>query len=151
MDGFHRDNDDLRAHGLLARKGAPETFDVQGFEQVLNEIHAVDGTSYPTFDRSQDATVPGGGRIAAGDRTVLVEGNYLLLNTGHWGKLHRFWDLSVYLDVPLETLEQRLIQRWLDHGHTQSEAETRARGNDLINARLVTDSSAQADLRVTLT
>ncbi len=35
MDGFHLDNALLEARGLLARKGAPETFDARGFLHLM--------------------------------------------------------------------------------------------------------------------
>lgn len=148
MDGFHRDNSDLERSGLLSRKGAPQTFDVAGLLSVLERVQDADGTAYPTFDRSQDCTVPDAGTIAATDETVVVEGNYLLLKQSPWDQLHRFWDFSILLDVPLPVLEDRLIQRWVKHGHSIAEATDRARHNDLVNAETVATSSARPNLKL---
>ena len=40
MDGFHLDNAVLEARNLLPRKGAPETFDAQGFVRLIRAIKA---------------------------------------------------------------------------------------------------------------
>ena len=50
------------------------------------------------------------------------------------------------LDVPMEVLTQRLVQRWLDHDHTPEQARQRASANDLPNAQRVTSNSIRADL-----
>lgn len=146
MDGFHRDNVDLDRHGLLARKGAPETFDVAAFIQLVQSLRSQSNVAFPTFDRLNDRVVIDGGHVKASDQTILVEGNYLLLNRPPWADLAPIWDLSIQLDVPLDMLRNRLVKRWLDHGHTHPEALARAEGNDLANARLLATSSFVADL-----
>ena len=42
MDGYHHDDAVLRARGLLARKGAPETFDVGGLAHMLDRLRRGD-------------------------------------------------------------------------------------------------------------
>ena len=149
MDGFHRDNTDLIAQGLLERKGAPQTFDAVGFCALIAEIARGGQVSYPTFDRSRDQTVPAGGQVAANAQTVIVEGNYLLLADSPWDQLGRFWGLSVMVAPPVAVLEQRLVQRWVDHGMSPQAARMRAMGNDIPNARLVLDRSVDATIRTT--
>ncbi len=146
MDGFHRDNSDLRAHGLLERKGALETFDALGLEGIVKEIRDVPTLYFPTFDRALDYTVPNGGKIREGDKTILVEGNYLLLNIAPWDRLIEFWDFSIMLDVAPKELERRLVERWVAHGHTEKAALARARSNDLPNALFMQEHSVAADL-----
>lgn len=146
MDGFHRDNSDLRAHGLLERKGAPETFDVLGLEGTVKEVRDAQTLYFPTFDRAHDCTVPNGGQIRESDETILVEGNYLLLNIAPWDRLIDFWDFSIMLDVTPKELERRLVDRWLAHGHTEEAALARARSNDLPNALFMRENSVAADL-----
>lgn len=58
MDGFHLDNSVLQERGLLARKGAPETFDAQGFVALLERVLRTPEVRYPTFDRQGDCTRP---------------------------------------------------------------------------------------------
>jgi pantothenate kinase len=146
MDGFHRDNADLEAHGLLARKGAPETFDVAGFERIVRAIRDETTISFPTFDRRLDRAVPNGGHIRASDETIIIEGNYLLLDVLPWARMRGLWDFSIMLDVTPQELERRLVERWLTHGHSQKEAIARVQGNDLPNALYMREHSTQADL-----
>ncbi|QUJ78063.1 hypothetical protein KDD17_14605 [Sulfitobacter albidus] len=145
MDGFHLDNATLRAAGLFAHKGAPNTFDAAGFIALLREVRAGGAVSYPTFDRNADATVPGGGMIDADTRIVLAEGNYLLLDNAPWDRLAPLCDLTVQLHVPRHVLEQRLIDRWLAYGLDPEAARARALGNDMRNVDTVVSTSRPAD------
>ncbi len=54
MDGFHLDNAILDAHGLRARKGAPETFDAEGFINAVRQVKAGKPLFAPAFDRELD-------------------------------------------------------------------------------------------------
>ena len=78
---------------------------------------------------------------------MLTEGNYLLLDEPPWDAVRELVDLTVFIDVPLAELEHRLVQRWLDHGMAPDAARRRAEDNDLVNARLVAERSAAADIR----
>ena len=150
MDGFHRDNDDLSRHDLLLRKGAPETFDVAGFLTIVRSLAKQGEVDFPTFDRGKDCVVEQGGKILATDETILVEGNYLLLDEAPWRDLAKCWDFNVFLDVPLEVLEARLVQRWLDNGYDHDGAVKRAQGNDVPNAKRTVQKSMKADHVVSL-
>ncbi|MBR3372216.1 MAG: uridine kinase [Rhodobacteraceae bacterium] len=147
MDGFHLDNADLQAKGLLERKGAPETFDGAGFVSLVQAVRADQGKiAYPLFDRAQDKTLPGAGTLDTNARIAVFEGNYLLLSTGDWAGLAGLFDMTVLIDVPLPVLRARLVARWLDHGLSQPRAEARADSNDMVNARTVLGQSAEPDL-----
>lgn len=145
MDGFHLHNPILIERGLLSRKGAPETFDATGLLRLVERLGHEDDISYPVFERARDISIAGAGYIGSDCDTVVIEGNYLLLDAPVWVQMKHHWDLSVMLDVPLPVLRDRLIQRWLDHGLSQPEAVARAEQNDLRNARLVVENSTEAD------
>lgn len=145
MDGFHRDNAALEQMGLLHRKGAPETFDAEGFIALVRRLRAPHDVPYPTFDRAQDRTVPEAGVITQDTRIVLIEGNYTLLNTDPWDQLAGAFDLTVALNVPRATLQDRLVQRWLDHGLDLQAAQKRALDNDMRNADFVSAHSFAPD------
>lgn len=68
MDGFHFDNAVLSARGHLQRKGAPFTFDVDGYRTTLERLHAERGSdvAVPLFDREQDFARAGAAIIPAG-------------------------------------------------------------------------------------
>lgn len=146
MDGFHLDDRVLSARGLLARKGAVETFDAEGFA-VLVERLAVPRSEviFPVFDRSREIAVAGAGVVAPDHRIVVVEGNYLLLDTPPWNRLR--YDLRIWLDVPEAELERRLVARWQGFGK-DAHRVTEHLENDLANARFVTRRSGRADLSV---
>ena len=147
MDGFHLDNARLDALGLRAAKGAPETFDAEGFVALVRRLReARQDIRYPLFDRAADRTLPDAGLFRAGTPIAVVEGNYLLLSEDAWGDLAPLFDVTVMIAPPTEVLEKRLIQRWLDYGLPADEARRRAQGNDMTNARRVLDGSEAADL-----
>lgn len=149
MDGFHLDNRLLDADGSRARKGAPHTFDVGGLIRLVAALQSDQAVVYPVFDRSRDIAVAGAGRVPAEVRTVLVEGNYLLLRDAPWSALAPHWALSISLSPPRDVLHARLLQRWLDHGMSHAQAQARALSNDMPNADLILASSANADLTLT--
>ncbi|QFT59221.1 Pantothenate kinase [Sulfitobacter sp. THAF37] len=148
MDGFHLDNAILSDRGLLRRKGAPETFDVAGFVHLVKRLGVEDDVVFPLFDRARDQSIAGAGAIRPDTQTVLVEGNYLMLDQPGWRDLAPLWDLSVRIDVPLDVLRDRLLQRWADHGYSPAEAAEKANGNDLPNAALVLENGLPCDVVV---
>ncbi len=157
MDGYHLDNSVLDERGLRPVKGAPHTFDVLGFRQLLQRLAAPlepagsavsqldDAVIYiPLFDRSMDLARCAASAVGQHHRIVVVEGNYLLLERPVWQDLQHSMDLTVLLNVPLDTLEERLIERWIEHGHSAEAAKERAMENDIPNAQVVVRESAAA-------
>ncbi|MEM9245592.1 MAG: AAA family ATPase [Cyanobacteria bacterium P01_F01_bin.153] len=140
MDGFHLDNAVLSQRGMLARKGAPETFDVAGFRSILDRLRSEAEVAVPEFDRTSDQVIAARSIVRSDQKTVIVEGNYLLLDEPVWRDLEQQWAHAVFLDVPFEKLEERLIQRWLDHGLPPDAARVRALENDIPNARRVVEN-----------
>jgi len=147
MDGFHFDDTILNARGHRPRKGAPFTFDVAGFEVLLKRIRAREpDIAIPVFDRKMELSRAAAAIVDAQARIVLVEGNYLLLNKPPWNRLRELFDFSIFLSVPREELERRLIRRWLDHGFDIAYAKNWIASNDLPNIIEVIENSAAADL-----
>lgn len=147
MDGFHFDNAVLDRRGLRARKGAPETFDFDGFESLLQRLRAGEAeVAVPLFDRAADLARAGAAIVSPATRFVIAEGNYLLLDEQPWTRLAPLFDVTVYLDVAETVLEERLIRRWLDLGHAPDAARERALANDIPNARRVAARRRTADI-----
>jgi len=146
MDGFHLHNQILVDRGLLDRKGAPETFDVQGLLKLVARLHSEAEVFYPTFDRTRDIAIASAGVVGDSVDTVIVEGNYLLYDAPVWCDLRPHWDLAIRLEIATETLRERLIDRWLGYGMSHAQAEARAAGNDLANAALITQFALAADI-----
>lgn len=153
MDGFHYDDAVLRERGTLARKGAPFTFDVGGFAALLQRLrlNAEAEIAVPVFDRDLEIARAGARLIPQTTPLLLVEGNYLLLDTPPWSALRPLFDLTIALHVDAATLERRLIDRWLAQGMSAPQAEAKARGNDLPNAKTVLRDSVAADVTLTQT
>jgi pantothenate kinase len=76
-------------------------------------------------------------------RLVLVEGNYLLLDRDGWNALT--FDTTMMLDVPRETLRQRLMKRWAEHGKSSEEIGQQVDSSDMLNVDLIQTSSRPAD------
>jgi len=147
MDGFHLDNVILDREGWRARKGAPHTFDVGGLNALLGRIKNNESPVYaPDFDRASDLSRNCAIRIEESHKVVLVEGNYLLLNTPHWHDLAKWYSLSISLMIDEAVLRRRLISRWEQHGLSTEDAVARAEENDMPNAKLVLENSNQADI-----
>ncbi|MGE7370576.1 nucleoside triphosphate hydrolase [Neorhizobium sp. NPDC001467] len=150
MDGFHMDDGILREKGLLSRKGAPETFDLRGFLDIVRAVRrADDDVLVPVFDRSREIAIAAARIVARSTRFVLVEGNYLLLDRPPWSALANRFDYSILISPPVAVLEARLMRRWLDLGLPEHAAREKTEGNDLKNGALVREQSRQADCVLT--
>lgn len=148
MDGFHYDDRVLIARGARGRKGAPDTFDAQGFFHLLRRLRVEDEIAIPLFDRDLEISRAGADIVTPEDRLLVVEGNYLLLNEAPWPEAAPLFDLTVWIDVPEAELDRRLLARWAHYGKTPAEARAWIDGNDMPNIRRVTQNSRMADVVV---
>ncbi len=146
QDGFHLDNAVLEERGHLPRKGAAHTFDGAGFVHLIRRLKERVDVAVPVFDRTRDISIAGARIIPADAEVIVVEGNYLLYDDAPWFNLAPLWSLSVRLDVPMEDLRARLIQRWLGHGFSRTAATRRAESNDIPNAASVLEKALPADM-----
>ncbi len=147
MDGYHLDNRLLETRGLLTRKGAPETFDAVGFCTAVKALQSARHESFhPKFDRQMDLAIANAIAVHPNTPIVVVEGNYLLMDSEPWRTLRSVFAVTVFVSPTLEELESRLQQRWIKHGFDPSSALQRATTNDLPNAELVIRESRKADL-----
>ncbi|MBG6142478.1 pantothenate kinase [Labrenzia sp. EL_142] len=145
MDGYHFDDLILNARGWRARKGAPHTFDVAGFAQMLIRLKRNEEAeiAVPVFDRSIEIARNSARIIPRSVRHLVVEGNYLLLDQSPWHELVPLFDTTVFLDVPLDELERRLSERWQDL--SPEDCRKKLAENDLPNAELVSTKSRPAE------
>jgi pantothenate kinase len=146
MDGFHYDDAVLLAHGTRGRKGAPDTFDVQGFLHLLRRLRDEDEVAIPLFDRDLEISRAGADIVARQDRLLVVEGNYLLFTEPPWDAAAPLFDLTVWIDVPEAELDRRLLARWAHFGKTPEAARAWIDSNDMPNIRRVTQGSRAADV-----
>ena len=145
MDGYPFDDAVLNARGQRVRKGAPFTFDVAGFGHMLARLRAndEDEIAVPVFDRALEISRNAARIIPKSVRHLIAEGNYLLLDQRPWSQLRVHYDTAVFLDVPEDTLEARLLERW--QHLTGEELRIKMQENDLPNALLVARESSGWD------
>lgn len=143
MDGYHLDDTVLEARGLLSRKGAPETFDVGGLYAMLQRLrlNEEEEIAVPVFDRTLEIARAGARIISRDVGVLIVEGNYLLLDSKPWSMLKPLFDISVSIRVDENELRRRLMARWRSHGIKEDEIEAKVEANDLPNGRMVLEHS----------
>ena len=149
MDGYHLPQARLVELGRRDRMGAPDTFDVDGFLATLSALRAVDNSGNPVlapgFDRGIEEPVPDAIRILQELSTVVVEGNYLLLESGGWGRVAPMLDATVFVQVDRGIRLDRLIERHERFGKSPADARAWALGPDERNAQLIEATATRAD------
>ena len=152
MDGFHLSNHTLIAWGRRSRKGAWDTFDADGYVQLLRRLRnqEEDIVHAPDFDRDVDESIGSALPIRREVPLIVTEGNYLLSEVGGWPGVAPLLDESWFLEVDQETRLMQLTYRHQLHGMSHEEADTWARTTDQDNAVLITESASRADLVITL-
>lgn len=144
MDGFHYADVELRRRGLLDRKGAPETFDAEGFAALLSRIVAGEEVVAPGFERDLEQPLAGAIHVPAG-APVVTEGNYLLLPEPRWAAVRALLDEVVYVEVPERLRLERLVARHVAFGKSPEAARAWVERVDEPNARLVAATRDRAD------
>jgi pantothenate kinase len=139
LDGFHLSNAQLDRLGLRDRKGAPETFDVDGYVHLLRRLRAErERPVYvPDFDRSLDEPVAAGIVLPPDARLVVTEGNYLADGSPGWGDVRDLLDELWYVDAPAELREERLLKRHVAGGREEAEARAFIEVSERPNAARV--------------
>ncbi|MDH2414917.1 nucleoside/nucleotide kinase family protein [Nocardioides sp. CER19] len=151
MDGFHLADVELTRLGRLDRKGAPDTFDAEGYAALLERLRdARDGeTVYaPAFDRDIEQPVAGAIPVPPDCRLVVTEGNYLLVDEPRWRRARAALDEAWFCDLDDETRRRRLVERHVEFGKTRAQAEAWVAGVDEPNAVAIAATRAFADVVV---
>lgn len=150
MDGFHLANVELARLGRTARKGAEDTFDSAGYVALLGRLRTQreDEIVYaPTFRREIEEPIASAIPVASDIPLVITEGNYLLLEQGHWRHVRPLLDEVWYVNVAPELRQQRLVARHMRFGRSEHAAELWIRQTDEVNATLIDSTRARADLQ----
>ncbi|AHI01990.1 nucleoside/nucleotide kinase family protein [Kutzneria albida] len=148
MDGFHLAQKQLERLGRAERKGAPDTFDVAGYVDLLRRLrsHGPDTVYAPEFRREIEEPIACAVPVDPAVPLVVTEGNYLLLADHPWCEVRRVLD-EVWFLRPEEALRvDRLIARHRSFGRTPEQARARALGSDQANAELIAATAHRADL-----
>ena len=149
MDGFHLPKSRLEQLGRLDRMGAPDTFDVDGFLAVLARLKPAFGNSgnrvlAPGFDREIEEPVADAIDVSPEFSIVIVEGNYLLLDTDGWRPAAAAFDVSFFVEIARDVRIERLVARHVRFGKSEQDARAWALGPDEANARVIEATAAAA-------
>jgi pantothenate kinase len=145
MDGFHMANEELHRLGRAGRKGAPDTFDVDGYLDALQRVRRREhDVLVPRFHREIEEPVAGAIRISVDTELVITEGNYLLLPMGRWAEVAALLDDRWLLRPDDAVRRARLVARHEAHGRTPTEARSWVDEVDEPNAELVSARSIRA-------
>ena len=140
MDGYHLANIELARLGRANRKGAPDTFDSAGYAALLKRLRGqqADETVYaPLYTRELEEGIAGAIAVPASAQLVITEGNYLLLEQGHWAKVLPQLDEVWYVDVDPALRLGRLTNRHQQFGRSLEAAQAWVAETDEPNARLI--------------
>jgi pantothenate kinase len=142
MDGFHLSNTQLDRLALRDRKGAPETFDVDGYVSLLARLRTQTKRPVyaPDFDRTLDDPVAASLVVPPAARLIVTEGNYLADPTPPWLPLRDLLDETWYVETPHHLREQRLLSRHLAAGRTEPDALAFIATSERPNTRRVEDT-----------
>ncbi|HSK27132.1 MAG TPA: nucleoside/nucleotide kinase family protein [Jiangellales bacterium] len=146
MDGFHLAGSALRRLGREARKGAPDTFDRDGYVALLGRLRVPDGRVVwaPEFRREIEEPVACAIAVEPSVPLVVTEGNYLLL----WPEVRPLLDECWWVEADRPVRLARLTARHAAYGKDPQAARDWAEGPDEANARLVAAGRARADVVV---
>jgi pantothenate kinase len=146
MDGFHLAQTELSRREIAHRKGAPETFDLDGFVNLLARMRNADGVIMaPAFDRTIEEPIAASIAVEPHHRTILIEGNYLLHDRDGWAAVRALLDECWYVDIDDDRRRSRLRDRHLAHGRSPAEADAWMASVDEPNAVLIAGTRSRAD------
>ena len=148
MDGYHLANVELARLGRAGRKGAEDTFDSAGYVALLRRLRdqpAGEIVYAPEFRREIEEPIANAIPVFPETRLVITEGNYLLLDHGHWAGVRELLDEVWYVDVDRAVRQERLIKRHMLFGRSRREAEDWVANTDEPNAVRIEATKGRAD------
>jgi pantothenate kinase len=149
MDGFHLANSELERLGRRSRKGAPDTFDADGYVHLLRRLRASGSGEVvyaPDYRRELEEGIAGAIAVDTRIPLIFTEGNYLLLEEAGWGAVRQELDEVWYLDVDDAVREQRLLERHMRFGRSREDSLQWIAQTDAPNAVRIARTRALADV-----
>lgn len=147
MDGFHLADAQLARLHALGRKGAPDTFDSEGYAHLVERV-ARDDRSWiyaPGFDRQLEQPIAAEVVVPPAARLVVTEGNYLLLEGGAWRRARAAMTQVWFVNEDDDVRVDRLVGRHIAFGKRPQAARAWVTSSDQANAELVAPSASGAD------
>ena len=145
LDGYHYYRSELgqmkNSSQAYLRRGSPFTFNSQKFYSDLAKAHKSRTGIFPSFDHHIKDPIENAIHLSTDHKIILVEGNYLLLNSEPWYSIRKLFDETWLLDIPIQVSNDRVAKRHISTGMTEYQALERVRQNDDINAKLIAKES----------
>jgi pantothenate kinase len=151
LDGFHLSKAQLQRLGRENRKGAPDTFDVDGYVALLSRVAADSGNDVyvPDYDRTVHEPIAARLVIPRQTQLIVTDGNYLALDAPGWREARKFIDHLWYVDAADDLRQERLVARQISGGRSEQAAWAWVESNDRPNGEVVKASKANCDRTVT--
>ena len=149
MDGYHLANVELARPGRAGRKGAEDTFDSAGYVSLLRRLKEQQANEIvyaPEFRREIEEPIANAIPVFPDTQLVITEGNYLLLDHGHWAGVSELLDEIWYVDIDHSVRRERLVKRHMHFGRSQSAAEDWVANTDEPNAVRIEATKHRADV-----
>lgn len=149
MDGYHLANVELARLGRAQRKGAEDTFDSAGYVALLRRLRtqtAGEVVYAPEFRREIEEPIANAIPVLHDTPLVITEGNYLLLDHGHWSAVKGLLDEVWYVDVDPDLRRERLVKRHMQFGRSLEAARDWVATTDEPNAVRIDATKSRADL-----
>jgi pantothenate kinase len=152
MDGFHLADVQLDRLGLRDVKGAPATFDAEGYAALLGRLRSsTSETVYaPGFERVLEQPIAAAVAVPPSVRLVVTEGNYLLLDEPRWATVRAALEEVWLVESADATRLRRLVARHVEFGKAPGEAAAWVHRSDEANAAVIREGSVAPDLVVRL-
>jgi pantothenate kinase len=173
MDGFHYSRAELQAiaastdndytyESLIARRGAPWTFDAEECIDKFTEARVNGKASLPIYSRVKSDPVVDGVSLTEETKIVLLEGNYLLSwRDTRWKPLqtNKVFDETWFISCKSRSdqrgrLVKRHLETWSEEktkmwGQGEEGAGAKADANDMLNLVWIEEmSTGFADLTI---
>ena len=147
MDGFHLADVQLDRLGARGRKGAPDTFDAEGYAALLRRlVDEPESWVYaPGFERTLEQPIAAAMVVPPAARVVVTEGNYLLLPEPRWQRARAALAEVWFVTGDDELRRSRLVERHVTFGKEPDAAVTWVERTDEANAAVIVASADSAD------
>ena len=153
LDGFHFPNEVMKRRTILRDgrqrlmhdyKGAPESFNLAGLRGKLEALRRGEDVRWPLYDRNIHDPVEDA--IAVMEATLILEGNYVLLDAPGWRDLRNLANFGIFLETDVDLTRERLRQRKLRGGYDMDWVEGHYARSDGPNTALILGRRLPADL-----
>ncbi|MGJ3915672.1 type I pantothenate kinase [Limosilactobacillus fermentum] len=113
-DGFLYPNAELKRRGIMARKGFPESYDMDRLLTFMNDVNAgEDQVTAPTYSHSVYDVMEDHPQTIYKPDILIVEGiNVLQLPTTQRLFVSDFFDFSIYVDADANLVEKWYLERF---------------------------------------